>query len=211
MKYFCQDRPPWAPAPLPSCPHGEKAFLNLQPLWHSSTWCPPGPRTFSPELHPAPSVALSGLCLPKARLHSCPAPGAWHTVRPFFTPISVPLDSSPAPARTPQVSECSVRLKPFSSHRSSEVLVPRERKHYLPWIHRGSGLKEIHFQTEEWKTVKLWFTSLLTSDLQGVTSNSWGLWANQFIIINWNRSIGIPTAIRTSGLTEQMHTKHKQQ
>jgi len=70
--------------PLPSCPHGGKAFLNLQPVWPCSYWCPPGPRTFSPGLPLAPPASLPGLCLHRAGLHSAPAPRAWESCQPLL-------------------------------------------------------------------------------------------------------------------------------
>ncbi|KAK4816267.1 hypothetical protein QYF61_014339 [Mycteria americana] len=82
-------------APLPGCPHGEKPFSYIQPLWPCTARRPPGPRAFCPKLPPTPPGSLLGLCLPGAGLPFAPAPSAWGPC-PFLPPVQVPLDSHPA-------------------------------------------------------------------------------------------------------------------
>lgn len=69
--------------PPPSHPCGRKAFPYLQPSWPCSMCCPPGPKTFCPELPLAPPALLPGLCLPGTGLHSALAWIVWRPHQPL--------------------------------------------------------------------------------------------------------------------------------
>lgn len=71
------------PSTLPSHSCGGKSFLYLPPLWPCSVHCPPGPRTFCPELPLAPPALLPELCLSGMGLHSALAQIAWRPHQPL--------------------------------------------------------------------------------------------------------------------------------
>lgn len=136
--------------PPPSHPLGRKAFPYLQPSWPCSMSCPPGPKTFCPELPLAPPALLPGLCLPGTGLHSALAWIAWRPHQPL-----PPTGPSPL---------CTVALPSWALNGAPLFGITCKRDRYAPChltrlLTRGccgSPLVPSHQEIHDPSTTPLW-------------------------------------------------------